>query len=289
MAKFCKNCGNQMEDETVFCGNCGARVDAVEQAQQENNNNVNVNAPEEQNTSCDCGCEANSNGEAPKGASNFINDFINKLKNKDKNAIIIVAGIAAVLVLCVVLVFALSSGGAAGAVEDYYALELDGDADVIEDLAPESVIKDFEKKYNVDVDDVIEVTEKAYEDKLEKYEREDEDYSFEYDIIDEFDLTEDELDSLKDILKERYDISRSDVTDGKKICMRAVAETKDGDTASYSTEYAVKIDGDWYPVESGKFVIETYFANAMSKAPDVDDYMDDVKDYIDDYMGDYGY
>ena len=78
MAKFCKNCGNQMEDEAAFCGNCGARVEVVEEAQQDNNTNANVS--EEQSTSCDCGCEANCNEEAPNGVAKFINDFINKLR-----------------------------------------------------------------------------------------------------------------------------------------------------------------------------------------------------------------
>ena len=29
MAKFCSNCGAQMDDNLMFCGNCGAKVDAA--------------------------------------------------------------------------------------------------------------------------------------------------------------------------------------------------------------------------------------------------------------------
>lgn len=39
MSKFCPNCGNRLEENQLFCANCGARV----AAENNNNNNTTVN------------------------------------------------------------------------------------------------------------------------------------------------------------------------------------------------------------------------------------------------------
>ncbi len=42
---FCKNCGQQMNDDAVFCANCGTPVDNAQQAQSQQQAQQNYQAP----------------------------------------------------------------------------------------------------------------------------------------------------------------------------------------------------------------------------------------------------
>mgnify|MGYP003296113206 FL=1 len=86
MSKFCKNCGTELADEAAFCKNCGTSTAAPETAPVEASAEASA---------CDC-TECNGDcaqQEAPAaqeaGFAGAVNGFIAKLKNKDKNALII--------------------------------------------------------------------------------------------------------------------------------------------------------------------------------------------------------
>ena len=38
MAKFCKNCGQELEDDAIFCMECGTKADAKSSINRENIN-----------------------------------------------------------------------------------------------------------------------------------------------------------------------------------------------------------------------------------------------------------
>ena len=44
MAKFCANCGSQLEDNSEFCPNCGTNQNGGGNPQQNMNNNINNNS-----------------------------------------------------------------------------------------------------------------------------------------------------------------------------------------------------------------------------------------------------
>ena len=44
MAKFCANCGSQLEDNSEFCPSCGTNQNGGATPQQNMNNNINNNA-----------------------------------------------------------------------------------------------------------------------------------------------------------------------------------------------------------------------------------------------------
>lgn len=44
MAKFCTNCGSQLEDNSEFCPNCGTNQNGGGNPQQNMNNNINNNS-----------------------------------------------------------------------------------------------------------------------------------------------------------------------------------------------------------------------------------------------------
>lgn len=243
MSKFCGQCGSENMDDAISCVNCGSSFDA----------------PSNQTT---------QDNSEPKA-------------NKSKMMVLIGACVAAVVVIAVVLVLVLG-GGATKAVEDFCSLTSDGDFDAIEELAPEDIIRDLEKKYNVDLEDVIEYVENEYKDMLDRTEEVyGEDISFDYEVIDESDLYKSDFKDLKNNLKENYDISKSDVTDAKACCVKVTTESEDDGSVYYDTYYAAKIDGDWYVVDySGEFVVESVFMEAAEESG---------ADYSDDYSDDYDF
>ena len=84
MSKICANCGSQLDDDAVFCGNCGTPV--------QNNTSTGSN-------------------ESKGGIAGAINKFIDNVKKKDGKSIGILAGAGGVLVLLIVLIIVLSVSG----------------------------------------------------------------------------------------------------------------------------------------------------------------------------------
>lgn len=254
MSKFCGQCGSENLDDAVSCVNCGnAFEDLSNQVTAVNN--------------------------TPK-------------ENKSKLMVLIGAGVAAVIIIAVILILLLG-GGAKKAVENLVCATEDGDFKVISESAPEDIIRDLEKKYNVDLDDVIEYSEKQYKDMIDNSEEMyGDDFSIKCEVIDEIDMFKNDFKSLKNDLKENYDISKSDVTDAKICCVKIVAEGEDGGYVLYDEYYTVKIDGDWYVVDaSGVFMVEDFFEDAAENDYDFDydeDYEFDIDDY-DDYSDDYDF
>lgn len=258
MSKFCRNCGTELADEAAFCKNCGTSTVAAPVAAAPVETEIEAQT-------CDCaecnvGCEQVASEQKVPGFVGAINGFITKLKNKDKNTCLIAGGIAVALV--VLLVFAIVFGGAGpeAAVENYFEVVCEGDGDAIEDLAPESFWE-----YLVDHDEDFDLDEFAdeYEEQHEKAQKTlkktlGEAPSYSYKIISEDEVSQDDLDDIKDYLKKNYKIPKKDVTDAVEFEVKITTEIKGEKQHNEQVIFAVKIDGDWYPcAKNGKLLVDS--------------------------------
>lgn len=212
-----------------FCANCGSQQ------------------PDEANVCGNCG-----NAFAPE---NVVPPMQPKAKSKTP---IIIAVAAAALAVILILIFALG-GGAPGSPEAAIENRLDymsGDVSCYEYLAPEAYWEWREEKYeDFDLEKTIEEMEemiaKAEENGLAK------EVNYDYEILNEKDLTEAELKKIQNGLKSNYDIPKDSVTDGVKVDIEITREY-DGKESSEKEKniHIVEIDGSWYVVSAtGNFLV----------------------------------
>ena len=280
MAKFCKQCGNQIPDGAMFCRSCGTKVEEVN-AQPECNN---------ANDTCDCGCEQEQpktyTQKGPNAIANFVNGFIGKVKSKDTTSIIILAAIPAVLIVGLVLALIFGGGGAENAIENYLAAAIEGDVSVTEDLAPESFWEWADDKYNKEIEDVEENLEdeiKPIKKVLEK--KCGEDLSADYEITKEKELSEKKLKVIRDNLKNNYDIPKKDVTEAIEFEIDVTIEGDEDEETIEMKIIAVEIDGDWYPMLDNRTLAIAEFVGGY-EIPGIGDLGDyDIPDIGD--LGDY--
>lgn len=292
MSKFCKNCGTELADEAVFCKDCGTKVEEATQEAAPVNEPAETAAPVDENVACDCAectgdCEAQTNEETKEsGIAGAVNGFIAKLKNKDKNTLLITSGVLLGVIILFVLAIALSGGGYEDAVDNYMKVAFKGKAGLIEDLAPEAYWEYVEDKYDLKLKKIEEIYE---EDVYDSFMDENEtdvgyDISISYDIKDTDELSESKLDYIKDTLKDRYDIPRKSVEDAIEIEIEAVIEGDDDEEEEEITLYAVEIDGEWYPCsENGRFMAEEIVSEvkSMAELEDLDSALEGLGDLAD--------
>ena len=172
MAKFCSQCGAQINDDAAFCNSCGAKVNNAEKTEVENeaveavetaevktaaeaeNDNEAVAVPDEdtpesnentavQETAAKDQSEENSTP-LDKGiafAKDKVGDKYEAFKtspNRDKYIGFAAIGIVAIVVIAVVLSLVLG-GGYKGAVKDYVKFCEGGDFDDYIDATPDII------------------------------------------------------------------------------------------------------------------------------------------------------
>ena len=260
MSKFCKNCGTELADEAAFCKNCGTSTAAE---------TVVAEAPAETKTeepACNC---AECNGECAQqeapvekeaGVAGAVNGFINKLKNKDKNALLITGGAVLALVLILVIAIVFSGSGPEDAFDNYFEATFEYNSGVVEDLAPEAYWEYLDDEKNIELADIEDLVdnEDYYDYTMEVFEElVGKDVSFSYDIIETDEVGKKDLDNIKDGLKSKYDIAKKDVGEAVEIEVEIFIEGDDDEEEQEMTVYAVEIDGDWYPcTANGKLLVD---------------------------------
>lgn len=249
MSKFCKNCGTELADTAAFCKNCGTSV-------------VSEAAPEQVTADYSAvdNSEYASEFEQPtvpvakeSGFVGAVNNFINKIKNKDTTALLITGGVALSLVIFLVLAIVFAGGGAEDAVDNYFKVAFKCKSGAVEDLAPEAYWEYLEDKANIDVEDIEDfVDDKDYRKLLESTfkQKVGKDVSFSYDIVETDEVGKNDFDDIKDTLKNNYDIAKKDIEDAVEIVIEITAEGDDDEEESEMKIIAVKIDGDWYPCDT---------------------------------------
>ena len=255
MEKFCTNCGKEFNNDDMFCMQCGTKREMEQPAPQPVAPAMET-APLEQETPV-------MQKETYTYAESYENDNSEKPGRVDmilgwvkKNVKWVAIGGGALLAVIILLAILVGSSGDYTKPLDNYIDLMNGDIDVIADMAPEAYWEYCEDELDKDLDDMIEEYEELYEDFiLESLEEEyGEDISFSYEIVDEKELSTKKLDAIKDGLKENYDIAKKSVTDGMELEVELTIEGDDDEDSDETDMYVVKIDGDWYTVtSSGSF------------------------------------
>lgn len=222
MSKFCGNCGTELPDEAVVCSNCGCNLAPVA-AQPD------VATPGEN---------------AVAAVKDKTNEIIGKVKtdSKFRNLIITIAGgVVAAVVLIVVLV-SVFAGGYKKAIDNYIDAFIFGEYDAYKACYPEKIWKNLE-------DDATDKSEFKDSFKIIKEELKEEygkDIKVNYEILDKDEVDADDLDDIRDYLKETFNIPKKSVTAAYEIEVKLTIEgdeDEDEDTTDFTL---VKIDGDWY-------------------------------------------
>ncbi len=222
MAKFCANCGTSMEDDVVFCPNCGAKDETPAAAPV---------AP------------------APDAA---VTTFDAVQKKSSKTPVIIGAVAVVAVALIVVLVMVLGGGsGYKKAIDKYIGVRFEGKYSDVFDLAPDAYW-DYMEEENEDFDrdeleEKIEEMEEEYEDELEELEDEfGKGIKFSYEVTDEDEISKKDLENINENLEDQYDFDKDSVTEGYDL---EITVTVEGDEDSDEQDIkcaALKIDGSWY-------------------------------------------
>ncbi len=241
MSKFCTNCGEALSDDAAFCVKCGTRVgeqsaqSAQEPSEQSAGEQPVQSDPASDSSSCNTCGSAQCEQKAPAETNGFagkVNAFVAKLKNKDKKAIGITAGIVVVLILIVVLVICLSGGGPEKALDNYISVLYNGKVNKLEKLAPADAEEQMEELNKT----LIRGLEDEYGSNIK----------ISYKILEKDDVSSKDLDSMKDYIKSNYDIPKKSVTDAVELEVELTVRGDDDEETDESTFYAVKVNGDWY-------------------------------------------
>ncbi len=211
MAKFCSNCGSQMNDEDKVCGQCGTPVAGA------NVNPAPVAAPA-----------------ADEG------------KKKNNNIIIALIAIAIVAIVALVVVVNIASNftGYKGTLNKMVKALEDDDTDAL--IALSSSISDeineawygddFEEYYEDAIDSVLD----KYEDKVENIKK------ISYEITDETELSKRNMEDLEEAMVDNYDMDFSDIKKVVKVDLKITVKGSKK-SGSYNVEdlIMVKEDGGW--------------------------------------------
>lgn len=211
MAKFCSNCGSQMNDEDKVCGQCGTPV---------------------------AGANVNPTPAAAPAADEG--------KKKNNNIIIALIAIAIVAIVALVVVVNIASNftGYKGTLNKMVKALEDDDTDAL--IALSSSISDeineawygddFEEYYEDAIDSVLD----KYEDKVENIKK------ISYEITDETELSKRNMEDLEEAMVDNYDMDFSDIKKVVKVDLKITVKGSKK-SGSYNVEdlIMVKEDGGW--------------------------------------------
>lgn len=233
--KFCNNCGQQMEDESVFCPNCGATNEAAPAA------------PAAKAAGNDIMAKAKGFGEK---VVNVCKNFVNAAM-KDKKLLIVPAA-AIVGVIAVILVISLLfSNPYKKAIKDYVAINVSYQASEkqYEAQMPKDAWDYLEEEEEIEFDEEWEEYEKSAEYIQEALEDEFGEYKVTVKIKDSSKLSDKKLKEYKNELEEDWDIKKKDVKVGYKVKLEVSIKGDDDKDSDSIKAVVVKYKGDWYVVD----------------------------------------
>ena len=231
MSKICKNCGAELGDGFVVCTNCGADVSDIT-AEAEKKDLVG-------------------------DLKNKAREVAEKLNGNTKLLGAVIGGAVVIIVLAVVLFTTIFGGGYKKAIDNYIKFAGEGNTKVITKMLPKEALKYLEDEEDFDLDEYIENFEEMYEDRVENLEEEyGKNIRFSYKITDKDELSEKKLNTLRDNLKDKYDIAKKDVKKAMKVEIEITTKGSDDKDTDDVELTIVNIKGSWYVCSSsGSFYI----------------------------------
>ena len=209
--KICPTCGNQLNDEAVFCAACGNPVPASVEA-------------------------------APQ-AGGFEPAAVQNPGGNTKKLIAIIAAAAAVVVLIVVLCTTVFSSNAAAkrTVKSYVkALNNKDSKQIVKLSCPEPLLEYAEDEFDEDADDLADDLDEVFDEFDDAF---DDDWKFSCEIKKVKDMKKGDFKDLKEDYEDEYDM---EITDAKEVKVKMTIEA-DGEEESDTIEATVyKYKGKWY-------------------------------------------
>ena len=153
------------------------------------------------------------------------------------------------VLLALVMVLSLTACGANGShksvVKTLFASIEKGDAEKMLSLFPEEVLEAMEENLG-DEDEVLEYFEDAMDSLMDEFEdMYGDDIKITYEIEDEDELDEDDIDEIIDFYEEYLDADL-DIEAAYELEVEATIEGEDDDDTDEMTIFVIKIDGKWY-------------------------------------------
>ncbi len=209
MSKFCGKCGAELPDEAMFCNACGENFSATP--------------------------------EAPAAPGN---DFIKKVMEYKK--FFIPGAIALGAIILIIVLIVVFSSSPKDAVKNYVNGTFNGDYSAFEKMQPEEYWEYMEEECDTDRPDEKDF-EDLYESTLESLEEEyGKDVSVSYKVTDKEELDEDDLDDIRDELKDMYGLTKKNITAAYELDVELTIEGDDDEETNDATFKVYKYNGDWY-------------------------------------------
>ncbi len=245
MAKFCSNCGTEMNDSSAFCPNCGTSAGpvATPAAPVTPEAAAPVKPVREKKPRVAPVSAYTADNEKP---NDKIQGLIDKIKGNPKCLIVPGAIVAGVLVVALVLSIVFG-GGYTDAIDNYVDLFM-GKSSAIAKSAPDAYWDYLEEEEDITLKELKKDFEENYEDEMGAMEEFlGKNVKFTYEVTDEDELSERKLKKIADALSEDYGMD-VEVSDGYMLELEFVLKGSE-EKIEQTVEYGVlKIDGKWYMV-----------------------------------------
>lgn len=226
MSKFCTSCGASLADNATFCTSCGAKLAA---------------------TANTASAATTADGDTPLDALkektvNAINGFKN---SPQRNTYIGIAAIAVAVILLIVILVNLLSGGYKGALKGYFGAIEDKDGKAYaKSVLSGDMIDYMEYEGDMDKDEIYD----SYEDSAKNtYSDLKDDFGsgvkISFDVTGKEKIDKDDCETLEDTLNLIYDDVK--VSKGYNVELEITVEGKDDEDEFDAEATVVKVDGDW--------------------------------------------
>ena len=235
MAKFCGQCGAQLNDNATFCTQCGATIAPQQPAQQTASPMANLQQ-----------AAKNIDMNAIKDAVSVEN--IKNLKNKPNKLTIAVLAVLLVLVILVVVILCMIFGGGSWKTPINNVMDVlnDGDGKAYEELMPP-----YYKDMADALDGIIDISDEDFDEEAEKQrdrltKKYGDDAEISYEVVKKTKVDSDDIDSYN-------------LTKAYKVKIKYTIEGEDADKTDKTTVIVGKMDGTWVLLDEGDLPISTGF------------------------------
>ena len=209
---FCPKCGKPFEENASNCAFCGTK-----------------------------------NPAAPAAVNPNVEKIVNKARSLNKKNIAILAGAAIALIVVIIIISTIAGNGYKKAIDNFFDFTVEGKVNKLEKLAPEAFWEELEEDFDIKLKDLKDQLEESFEAELEELEDEyGRNLKVKYKVLEKEEMDEDDLDDLKDTLKDSYGIKKKSVQKALEVEVEATIKGKEDEDTMEQDMVIVKIDGDWY-------------------------------------------
>ncbi|MBP3707918.1 MAG: zinc ribbon domain-containing protein [Clostridia bacterium] len=185
-------------------------------------------------------CGAAVEGKAAKKDVKNANANTEKVEKSNVKTIAIVGGIIVAAIIVIVVIFSLIGGAYKTPIKNYFNGVQKTNAKTYLKAYPEFMRENLEDTYDEEfLEKRKESLEKTYGDNVK----------LSYKVVDKIKMTKDELDKVKDELKEDYDDEKIKISSGYKVCVKLTVKGSDEKETNFMTLDVLKINGKWSVID----------------------------------------